>query len=212
LAPLVDTPAALLAAGTIMRSATARLGAYLLVGGLGFAAASALNPVGSPPMIDARSLLSTAPPLSSPTLSDTGAAEFVAPTVALSPREVVELQLGSLDRFLADPAALAQCFELASPANRALTGPLSHFALMVQTPPYYPLLNRVDALIGDPVIQGRRATVFVTVIDSQHRIRTFWFYLSRQTAAPYEDCWMTDGVLTADHSIDPPTDDVNPTT
>jgi hypothetical protein len=129
------------------------------------------------------------------TVPPTARTEVRLPDPRLSPAEVVRLQVDALRAFRSDPSAISQCYVLASPANRAVTGPLDRFAAMVQNEAYYSLVTHSSALFGQEVIRGGLATVLVTVLDERRAPHSFRFFLSKQTDAPFTDCWMTDAVL-----------------
>jgi hypothetical protein len=135
---------------------------------------------------------------STPTESELLASDLLAgitlPSPELSPRDVVALQVAALADCQEDPKALRQCFLHASPANREVTGPLPHFAEMLRSSTFLPLITSQQAIVGAATTQGEQAQVLVTLRDDAGEIRLYRFYLSRQTAPPYTDCWMTDGV------------------
>ncbi len=93
-----------------------------------------------------------------------------------------------------DPTAAERVFEYASPANRAVTGPLDRFRGMVKRKPYDALIGNCGWIAGTPMIAGDAAIVLVTLIDSQNDLRAYRFYLSRQPSADGV-AWMTDGVI-----------------
>ena len=118
------------------------------------------------------------------------------PNPHLSPQAVVMAQLEALQTNDAPQpdAGIRAAWAFASPDNRKNTGPLEHFTEIVRSPAYRSLINhRMHGL--DPIEQ--RADVArqkVTLIDAQGRPAVYFFLLSRQTASPYEGCWMTDAV------------------
>jgi hypothetical protein len=121
--------------------------------------------------------------------------ELQLPSPRLSPDDVVRLQVGALRALRDDESAINQCYVLASPANRAYTGPLNRFIAMVQNHAYGSLVLQSSALVGQPVIRGSQATVLVTVLDQNRTPRVYRFFLSKQTEPPLADCWMTDAVI-----------------
>lgn len=174
------------------QSATPRVGLLLLwcAIGLGMGAAYAfIRPAGTPARDN---------DLESATVSIT------PPNPELTPDEVVRLQLDSLRSFRDDELALLQCFVLASPANRAATGPFNRFATMVRSPKYVALVIGESELVGKAVVRGDRATVLVTVVGGVRRAGAFRFFLSKQTEDPYRDCWMTDAVTPDTGKDEPP--------
>ena len=109
----------------------------------------------------------------------------------MTPRQVVERQMESVRASSFDIQALRVCYSLAAPSNRAVTGPFERFAQMIQSPSFYPMRTSDQWLVGDGVIEGELATVFVTVIDAAGLPHAFRFYLERQRIEPHEGCWMT---------------------
>jgi hypothetical protein len=137
-------------------------------------------------------------------------AQIQLPDPRLSPADVVRLQVEALRAFRDDQSAIHQCYVLASPANRAVTGPLERFTAMVQNPTYRALVEHTTALVGRPVIRGRQATVLVTLLDRQRDAHIFRFFLSKQTDAALLDCWMTDAVIPAQEPFPPEHDRAGP--
>jgi len=93
------------------------------------------------------------------------AAEMRGPDPALTPEEVVSIQLNAL-RNNDDPtpnAGIAQTFALAHPSNKRVTGPLPRFEQMIRTPAYEPLLghasHRIERLGGSADAIAFRVTI-----------------------------------------------------
>jgi hypothetical protein len=139
-------------------------------------------------------------------------AEIQLPDQRLSPAEVVRLQVDALRAFRSDESAISQCYALASPANRAVTGPLDRFSAMVHNPTYRSLVFQNDALVGQELVRGGQATVLVTVLDEHRTPHSFRFFLSKQTEQPYVDCWMTDAVLPQRGEVQPEPTQAPPST
>jgi hypothetical protein len=117
------------------------------------------------------------------------------PTPTLLPEDVISLQMKALSGPGPVEGRVARCYNLASPANRMHTGPLTRFATMIQAPKYSVLLQARHFLVGRAVQNGREAHLLLTVVDGNGNLSLFRCFLSKQTAAPYADCWMTDGVI-----------------
>lgn len=129
-------------------------------------------------------------------LSDWDGLDF-DPAIAnpdMTPEEVVEMQVTALRGFDLDPGNLVVCYSLASPSNRAMTGPLSRFAGLVTGPPYDSLISADSYQIGQAIILQGYASVLVTVLGDSDQMFAYRFYLAKQLEAPVRDCWMTDGV------------------
>lgn len=125
-----------------------------------------------------------------------GAGLAIHPHAKWSPEEVVRHQLAALRESGNGEEGIRQCYQFASPFNRAATGPLARFERMVRSPPYDVMLRAAETLVGSAVVQEGRAAVLVTIVDPQRTIHVFRFFLSKQQQPPYEDCWMTDAVGT----------------
>lgn len=117
----------------------------------------------------------------------------VNPSPDHPPARVVAIQLEALR--LNDEAnrGIAVAFRFASPANKAVTGPLPRFAYMIRHGPYRPMLDYQTAIYDPVVIFERQARQRVTLLGRMGAI-SYVFHLSRQVAGPCRDCWMTDAV------------------
>lgn len=124
-------------------------------------------------------------------------AEEVMPSPALSPQQVVKFQLDSL-RQNDEPApntGIERSFRFASPSNKEVTGPLEHFAELVRSPAYAPLLYSLGADLTQAEVSDDQARIFVRVTSASGSVLSYVFLLSRQKEGEYRDCWMTDGVI-----------------
>lgn len=135
--------------------------------------------------------------LASSELAGVDLAQIVLPSPALPPERVVRLQLAGLSDGRADGVGILQCFLLASPANRAVTGPLERFGQMVREGPYRCISHPRAILVGRPEQEDDVARLLVTVMDEHSAMQAFTFVLVKQQDAPFKDCWMTEAVLSA---------------
>ena len=119
--------------------------------------------------------------------------DALVPAPALSPGEVVRIQLEALRHNDLHNRGIEVAFRFASPANRANTGPFERFVAMIRKGPYALMLGFRAASYGPVETRGMRARQRVTLVDAGRSV-TYWFYLSRQSKEPYVDCWMTDAV------------------
>lgn len=115
------------------------------------------------------------------------------PSPELSPEQVVACQVQAMQQSIVDKSHLVPCYSLASPQNRATTGPLSRFWTMCHSPPYDLLCTSDSWQIGSAHIEQQRASVTVSVLTVDGPLG-FEFRLSRQQHAPLNGCWMTDAV------------------
>ncbi len=119
------------------------------------------------------------------------------PDPTLGPEQVIQIQLKALKRN-DEPevdSGIATAFNFASPANRAMTGPLPRFVQMVHNPLYAPMLGYRAEQIGPLEMVGDSVQQSVMLLDAQGRTAVFVFTLSRQEEGRYAGCWMTDGVM-----------------
>ena len=117
----------------------------------------------------------------------------LVPSPGLSPGEVVRIQLEALRHNDPHNRGIEVAFRFASPSNRANTGPLARFVAMIRSGPYALMLDYREASYGPVESRGSLARQRVTLADAGTSV-SYWFYLSRQSEAPYVDCWMTDAV------------------
>ncbi|MDQ2899277.1 MAG: DUF4864 domain-containing protein [Acidobacteriota bacterium] len=118
------------------------------------------------------------------------------PSPKLTPAQVIKIQLAAFqknDTPTVD-SGIRKAFAFASPGNRAATGPIEKFVLLVKNPLYRPLLNHRSAEFGPIQISGDRAEQRVRLIAASGGPAVFMFALGKQKEEPYKDCWMVEGV------------------
>jgi hypothetical protein len=127
------------------------------------------------------------------------------PRPELTPEQVVSKQVESMRASVLDHDRLRECYSLAAPSNRAVTGPFENFANIVRSSPYDNLGTCQAYQVGRAVIEGNSAAVLVSLLTSNGQSLAFRFLLSKQSEVPYADCWMTEGVyaLTAEELTNP---------
>jgi hypothetical protein len=115
------------------------------------------------------------------------------PDPDLSPLEVVRTQLDALRRNgeLGNDEGIATAFRFASPANRAVTGPLDRFIGLLKNPLYRPMLDHASARFGPVQDDGEVARLQVVLFGRNGEVAAYDFTLSRDEDT---DCWLTDGV------------------
>lgn len=118
----------------------------------------------------------------------------VEPDPALSPEEVVKIQMEALKYNDETDKGIEITFRFASPGNKRFTGPLTRFTRMIKNDLYSPMLNHQSARYGTLERTGNYAAQRVTVIDSTGRAVIYVFALSKQDTPSCAGCWMTDGV------------------
>ena len=124
------------------------------------------------------------------------AAEPIGPDPALTPEDVVAIQLDAL-KHNDDPApnaGIAQTYALAHPNNKRVTGPFPRFELMIRSPAYRPLLghsaHQIERLAGNDSIVRFRVVVETPKGDA---VQYLW-EVGRVLEGPDEGAWLTTSV------------------
>ena len=120
--------------------------------------------------------------------------DTLVPRPGLSPGEVIRIQLEALRNNDEQDRGIEVAFRFASPANRETTGPLPRFIRMIRQGPYALMLDFREASYGTVEVREEVARQRVTLTGARSRV-SYWFYLSRQSKAPFAGCWMTDAVF-----------------
>ena len=126
--------------------------------------------------------------------TDDPLSETLVPRPGLSPGEVVRIQIEALRHNDEQDRGIEVAFRFASPANRETTGPLPRFIRMLRQGPYALMLDFREASYGTVEVRNEVARQRVTLTGARSRV-SYWFYLSRQSKAPFAGCWMTDAVF-----------------
>ena len=117
------------------------------------------------------------------------------PDPQLSPVQVVEFQLHALKHNNAAGTGIAATFRFASPANKEVTGPLARFSQLFKNNQYQPMINHQSADVELLANDNKTATLLASVVDQNGSVHLYRFRLSKQSDAPFTDCWMTDAVM-----------------
>ncbi|WP_114782184.1 DUF4864 domain-containing protein [Botryobacter ruber] len=120
--------------------------------------------------------------------------DITHPSKALSPRQVIQIQLVALQKNDRNDSGIITVFNFSSPANRMLLGPLNHFRIMVRNPAYKPMLNFVSYKAGQLVVTDDTAHQLVVVKGRDGAETAYMFTLTKQKRGPYRGCWLTANV------------------
>jgi Domain of unknown function (DUF4864) len=123
------------------------------------------------------------------------AAELM-PDPALSPAEVIAIQLSALQAndTPGPDAGIAQTFAFAHPDNRRVTGPLPRFAQMIKGPRYELLLNHRSHEIKEVASTDDEAAFAVVVTSRNGEVVGFRWAVARVGEGEHAGAWMTIGV------------------
>ena len=118
------------------------------------------------------------------------------PSKSLSPPDVIRLQLSALanNGQLGSDRGIEVTWRFASPANKALTGPLARFRRMVKGG-YFAMLNHRRSTLGELDLTAVEAKQVVILEDAQGGVHVYVWVLGLQEEGPFRGCWMTDAVV-----------------
>jgi hypothetical protein len=123
------------------------------------------------------------------------AADLLAPDPALSPAEVVAIQLNALQGNEADTdAGVAQTWAFAHPDNKRVTGPLPRFAQMIKGPQYRMLLNHASHEVAEVSRTEDEAVFAVTVTTRAGEVVGYRWIVAKVRSGEHAGAWMTTSV------------------
>lgn len=120
------------------------------------------------------------------------AADLLAPDPALSPAEVVDIQLSALQaNDTATDAGIAQTWAFAHPDNKRVTGPLPRFAQMIKSPQYRMLLNHRSHEIREVSRTDNQVVFAVTVTSRTGEVVGYRWSVAKVAGGEAAGAWMT---------------------
>ncbi len=124
------------------------------------------------------------------------AAGLLKPDPALSPAEVVAIQLNALqtnDTPETD-AGIAQTWAFAHPDNKRVTGPLERFAQMIKGPLYQILLGHRSHEIREVLATDDQVDFAVTVTSPTGEVVGYRWSVAKVAGGENAGAWMTTAV------------------
>ena len=124
------------------------------------------------------------------------AADVRRPDPALSPAEVVAIQLDALQaNDTPEPdAGIARAWAFAHPDNKRVTGPLPRFAAMIKGPQYRMLLNHRSHAIEEVARTDDEAVFAVTVTGRTGAVVGYRWSVAKVAEGEDAGAWMTTAV------------------
>lgn len=120
------------------------------------------------------------------------AADPPAPDPALSPAEVVAIQLDALQANETETdAGIALTWAFAHPDNKRMTGPLPRFAQMIKGPLYRLLLNHRAHEIKEVARTSDEVVFAVTVTTQDGEVVGYRWSVAKVTGGEHAGAWMT---------------------
>jgi hypothetical protein len=123
------------------------------------------------------------------------AADLLAPDPALSPAEVVAIQLNALQgNEAATDGGITQTWAFAHPDNKRVTGPLRRFAQMIRGPQYRMLLNHQSHEVAEVSRTEAEAVFAVTVTTPTGDVVGYRWVVAKVRSGEHAGAWMTTAV------------------
>ena len=120
-------------------------------------------------------------------------ADIVYPSPDITPAEVVAIQLNGLQYNDAKggDAGIRQTWEFAHPRNRAVTGPLSRFAMMLKGPNFGMMLNHISHTITLTNAGNERQNFNVLLEVANGDVMALAWIVEKVAEGKFKGCWMT---------------------
>jgi hypothetical protein len=134
--------------------------------------------------------------------SSTSKWTYLKPDKALSPQQVVQIQLRALQQNDRSDSGVITVFNFSSPKNKLHLGPINHFRVLVREPGYRSILNFKSFKTGQLVVTDNTAYQLVVIDGQDGQEEVYMFILSKQRRGSYKGCWMTEGIARMDQSAE----------
>ena len=121
-------------------------------------------------------------------------AEILNPDSAISPKEVVSIQLSGLQKndLKYKDSGIEQTWNFAHPNNRKVTGPLPNFKRMIKGDSYQMMLDHLSHTITELGSSDKWAQFEVIILDKDKIYHKFNWQVEKYTLdGVLKDCWLT---------------------
>ena len=121
-------------------------------------------------------------------------AELLSPNNAISPKEVVKIQLSGLQQndLNYKDSGIEQTWQFAHPNNKRVTGPLSNFKMMIKSDSYGMMINHLSHTITEVGSSDKWAQFEVIILDKDKIYHKFNWQVEKYTLdGSLKDCWLT---------------------
>ena len=121
-------------------------------------------------------------------------AELLSPNNAISPKEVVKIQLSGLQQndLNYKDSGIEQTWQFAHPNNKRVTGPLSNFKMMIKSDSYGMMINHLSHTITEVGSSDKWAQFEVIILDKDKIYHKFNWQVEKYTSdGSLKDCWLT---------------------
>tara|TARA_B100001109_G_C18445179_1_gene281860 strand:+ start:20 stop:493 length:474 start_codon:yes stop_codon:yes gene_type:complete len=121
-------------------------------------------------------------------------AEILNPDSAISPKEVVSIQLSGLQKndFGYKDSGIEQTWNFAHPNNKKVTGPLGKFKRMIKGASYQMMIDHLSHTITELGSSDKWAQFEVIILDKNKIYHKFNWQVEKYTLdGVLKDCWLT---------------------
>ena len=121
-------------------------------------------------------------------------AELLNPSSAITPKEVVKIQLSGLQQNDLEfkDSGIEQTWNFAHPNNKRVTGPLSNFKMMLKSDSYGMMINHLSHTITELGSSDKWAQFEVIILDKNKIYHKFNWQVEKYTLdGSLKDCWLT---------------------
>ena len=121
-------------------------------------------------------------------------AEILNPDSAISPKEVVSIQLSGLQKndFGYKDSGIEQTWNFAHPNNKKVTGPLGKFKRMIKGASYQMMIDHLSHTITELGSSDKWAQFEVIILDKNKIYHKFNWQVEKYTLdGILKDCWLT---------------------
>ena len=121
-------------------------------------------------------------------------AEILNPDSAISPKEVVSIQLSGLQKndLKYKDSGIEQTWNFAHPNNKKVTGPLGKFKRMIKGASYQMMIDHLSHTVTELGTGDKWAQFEVIILDKNKIYHKFNWQVEKYTIdGDLKDCWLT---------------------
>ena len=121
-------------------------------------------------------------------------AELLNPSSAITPKEVVKIQLSGLQQNDLEfkDSGIEQTWNFAHPNNKKVTGPLNNFKRMIKGASYQMMIDHLSHTITEVGGSNKAVQFEVIILDKNKIYHKFNWQVEKYTEeGSLKDCWLT---------------------
>ena len=121
-------------------------------------------------------------------------AELLNPSSAITPKEVVKIQLSGLQQNDIEfkDSGIEQTWNFAHPNNKKVTGPLNNFKWMIKGASYQMMIDHLSHTITEVGGSNKSVQFEVIILDKNKIYHKFNWQVEKYTEeGSLKDCWLT---------------------